>query len=108
MREHGFEVSPRLFGLLNGFKRFARGDDFRELFLRRERRAASCRLRAEEPEFAAALRLLAAGGAEALHTGELAAAIAAEVRDNNVRPGRMTARDLADYRANVSAPLCTP
>jgi gamma-glutamyltranspeptidase/glutathione hydrolase len=50
----------------------------------------------------------AAGGAEPMHTGELAAAIAAEVRDNNVRPGRMTPDDLAAYQANVSAPLCTP
>ena len=30
--ERGFEVSPRLFQLLNGFKRFARGDDFRRYF----------------------------------------------------------------------------
>jgi gamma-glutamyltranspeptidase/glutathione hydrolase len=43
-----------------------------------------------------------------MHTGELAAAIAAEVRDNNVRPGRMTPQDLASYEANVSPPLCTP
>ena len=32
LAENGFEVSPRLFGLLNGFKRFARGDDFRRYF----------------------------------------------------------------------------
>ena len=32
LAENGFEVSPRLFGLLNGFKRFARGDDFRSYF----------------------------------------------------------------------------
>src|SRR5688572_28579100 len=32
LAESGFEVSPRLFGLLNGFKRFARGDDFRRYF----------------------------------------------------------------------------
>src|SRR5262249_49505135 len=30
--ERGFVVSPRLFQLLNGFKRFARGDDFRRYF----------------------------------------------------------------------------
>src|SRR5688572_22653966 len=32
LAESGFEVSPRLFGLLNGFKRFARADDFRRYF----------------------------------------------------------------------------
>ena len=32
LAENGFEVSPRLFGLLDGFKRFARGEDFRRYF----------------------------------------------------------------------------
>jgi gamma-glutamyltranspeptidase / glutathione hydrolase len=109
LAENGFEVSPRLFGLLNGFKRFARGDDFRRYFYDAsgEPRPVGHRLR--NPEYAAALKQLAAAGdADPMHTGNLAAAIAAEVRDNNVRPGRMTAEDLARYAANVSPPLCTP
>src|SRR5882672_4703576 len=32
LAENGFQVSPRLFQLLNGFKRFARGEDFRRYF----------------------------------------------------------------------------
>ena len=109
LAEEGFDVSPRLFGLLNGFKRFARGDDFRRYFFDAAGEPHPVGYRLKNPEYAAALKLLAAaGGAEPLHTGELAAAIAAEVRDNNVRPGRMTAEDLAHYEANVSAPLCTP
>ncbi len=108
LAENGFEVSPRLFGLLNGFKRFARGDDFRRYFYDENGEPRPVGYRLKNPDYAAALRLLAAGGAEPLHTGPLAAAIAAEVRDNNVRPGRMTAEDLASYAAHVSAPLCTP
>jgi gamma-glutamyltranspeptidase/glutathione hydrolase len=109
LAEHGFEVSPRLFGLLNGFKRFARGDDFRRYFYDAAGEPHPVGYRLKNPEYAAALKLLAAAGdAAPMHTGELAAAIAAEVRDNNVRPGRMTAEDLAAYRAQVSAPLCTP
>jgi gamma-glutamyltranspeptidase/glutathione hydrolase len=108
LADSGFEVSPRLFGLLNGFKRFARGDDFRRYFYDASGEPHPVGYLLKNPEFAAALRVLAAGGAEPLHTGELAAAIAAEVRDNNVRPGRMTRQDLADYRAHVGAPLCTP
>ncbi len=108
LAERGFEVSPRLLGLLNGFKRFARGDDFRNYFFDASGEPRPVGYLLKNPEFAAALRVLAAGGGEPPHTGALAAAIAAEVRDNNVRPGRMTAQDLADYRANVSAPLCTP
>jgi len=109
LAESGFEVSPRLFGLLNGFKRFARGDDFRRYFYDASGEPHPVGHRLANPEYAAALRLLAAAGsAEPMHTGELARAIAAEVRDNNVRPGRMTAEDLAAYEAHVSAPLCTP
>jgi gamma-glutamyltranspeptidase/glutathione hydrolase len=108
LAESGFEVSPRLFGLLNGFKRFARGDDFRRYFYDANGEPHPVGYRLENPEYAAALKLLAAGGAAPMHTGALAAAIAAEVRDNNVRPGRMTPQDLAAYEAHVSAPLCTP
>ena len=109
LAENGFEVSPRLFGLLNGFKRFARGDDFRRYFYDASGEPHPVGYRLANAEYAAALRTLAAaGGAEPMHTGELARAIAAEVRDNNVRPGRMTPEDLASYQAHVSAPLCTP
>ena len=109
LAENGFEISPRLFGLLNGFKRFARGDDFRRYFYDAGGEPHPVGYRLENPEYAAALKLLAAaGGAGPMHTGALAAAIAAEVRDNNVRPGRMTPQDLASYEAHVSAPLCTP
>ena len=108
LAENGFEVSPRLFGLLNGFKRFARGEDFRSYFYDANGEPHPVGYRLRNPAYAAALEMLAAGGAEPMHTGELAAAIAAEVRDNNVRPGRMTPQDLASYEANVSPPLCTP
>ena len=108
LAENGFEISPRLFGLLNGFKRFARGEDFRRYFYDASGEPHPVGHRLANPEYAAALRVLAAGGAEPMHTGELAAAIADKVRNNNVRPGRMTAQDLASYEANVSAPLCTP
>ncbi len=109
LAENGFEISPRLFGLLNGFKRFARGDDFRRYFYDASGEPHPVGHRLKNPEYAAALEALAAAGsAEPLHTGELAAAIAAEVRTNNVRPGRMTPEDLAGYEANVSPPLCTP
>src|SRR5262245_55236457 len=108
LAENGFEVSPRLFGLLNGFKRFARAEDFRRYFYDANGEPHPVGYRLRNPEYAAALKLLAAAGnAEPMHTGELAAAIAAKVRDNNVRPGRMTAQDLAAYEPHVSTPLCT-
>jgi gamma-glutamyltranspeptidase/glutathione hydrolase len=107
LAENGFEVSPRLNGLLNGFRRFARGDDFRRYFYDAAGEPRPVGYKLANPEYAAALRQLAAQGAAVMYTGELAAAIAAKVQTNNVRPGRMTVEDLASYRANVSMPLCT-
>jgi gamma-glutamyltranspeptidase/glutathione hydrolase len=107
LAERGFEVSPRLYGLLNGFKRFARADDFKRYFYDEQGEPRPVGYILKNPEYAATLRLLAAHGAEPLYTGELAAAIAAKVRDNNVRAGRMTREDLASYRARASQPLCT-
>jgi gamma-glutamyltranspeptidase/glutathione hydrolase len=95
LAEQGFEVSPRLFQLLNGFKRFARADDFRSHFYDANGEPHPVGYKLVNPEYAAALRVLATGGAEPLYTGELAAAIAAKVQHNNVRPGRLTADDLA-------------
>jgi gamma-glutamyltranspeptidase/glutathione hydrolase len=108
LAETGFEVSPRLFGLLNGFKRFARGDDFRRYFYDASGEPHPVGHLLKNPEYAATLRTLAAGGAEPMYTGGLAVAIADEVRNNNVRPGRMTPQDLESYEAHVSPPLCTP
>ena len=108
LAEKGFEVSPRLFQLLNGFKRFARGEDFRRYFYEENGEPHPIGYVLKNPEYAAALRELAAKGAEPLYTGDLAAAIAAKVQSNNVRAGRMTAEDLAKYRARVTQPLCSP
>ncbi len=108
LAEQGFDVSPRLFSLLNGFKRLVRGDDFRAYFYDAEGEPRPIGYRLKNPEYAETLRTLAAGGAEPMYSGKLAAAIATEVRDNNVRAGRMTADDLARYAAHELQPLCTP
>ncbi|QQS14426.1 MAG: gamma-glutamyltransferase family protein [Rhodospirillales bacterium] len=59
------------------------------------------------PALAATLRTLAEGGADALHTGPLAAEIVAAVA-RAPRPGAMTLADLAGYRPLRRAPLCAP
>lgn len=51
------------------------------------------------------MRAVAAGGADALHRGPLAAEIATAVRAD-ANPGLLTADDLAAYRAKERAPLC--
>ena len=106
--DEGFEISPRLYSLLNGFKRFARGERFRSYFYDAAGEPHPVGYRLKNPEYAATLRLLADRGVESFYSGELAAAIAAEVRGNSVRAGRMTLDDLKNYKAHESDALCTP
>jgi gamma-glutamyltranspeptidase/glutathione hydrolase len=108
LADEGFEISPRLFSLLNGFKRFARGERFRSYFYDAAGEPHPVGYRLKNPEYAATLRLLADRGVEPFYSGELAAAIAKEVSGNSVRAGRMTLDDLKSYKARESAPLCTP
>jgi len=108
LADSGFDMSPRLHALLDGFKRFARGKEFRRQFYDAAGEPWPVGYRVENPQYAATLRLLAEQGAEAMYSGELAAAIAKEVRENDVRPGRMTLDDLKKYTAHESAPLCSP
>ncbi|HLF10765.1 MAG TPA: gamma-glutamyltransferase [Gammaproteobacteria bacterium] len=106
LAEQGFEISPRLYFLLNSFKRFARGEDFRERYFDETGEPHPTGYRLVNEDYAATLRQLAAGGAQAMYSGALAAAIVKEVRENSVRAGRMTLEDLQAYAAHESAPLC--
>jgi gamma-glutamyltranspeptidase / glutathione hydrolase len=108
LADDGFVVSVRLHALLDGFKRFARAEDFRRYFYDAAGEALPSGAKLKNPDYAATLRLLAANGAEPMYSGELAAAIVHTVRENNVRAGRLTLDDMKGYRAHESEPLCSP
>jgi gamma-glutamyltranspeptidase/glutathione hydrolase len=108
LAEQGFAISPRLYFLLDGFKRFARAENFRAHYYDENGEPRPTGYRLINQEYAATLRTLAAEGSDAMYEGELAQAIVAEVRGNSLRPGLMTLDDLRGYEAHVSAPLCSP
>jgi gamma-glutamyltranspeptidase/glutathione hydrolase len=58
------------------------------------------------PEFAATLRAIAAGGADAYYTGEIARDIAGAVRSHPSGAGTLSTDDLASYRVRDVDPLC--
>ena len=60
------------------------------------------------PDYAATLRLLATGGADAFYRGPLAAAIVAAVRGHPTNPGLLSAEDMAAYAVKERAPVCAP
>ncbi len=107
LAEDGFEISPRLHGLLQRFAGFARVPAFRDYFYDDEGVPLPVGHRLVNPDYAATLRLLAAEGVEPMYTGALARDIVSAVRDNDVAAGRLTMDDLADYRVRQRAPLCT-
>jgi gamma-glutamyltranspeptidase / glutathione hydrolase len=107
LAEEGFPVSPRLHALLDGYKRFARGERFRAYFYDSSGEPRPVGYKLVNPEYAETLKLLAAQGAEPLYSGDLADRIVEQVRGNSVRAGRLTREDLKKYAAHESAPLCT-
>jgi gamma-glutamyltranspeptidase / glutathione hydrolase len=108
LAERGFEVSPRLHTLLDRFGALVRVPEFRAHYYGEDGAAHPVGHRLVNHEYAATLRLLASGGADAMYRGALAEAIVAAVRHNEAGAGRMTLEDLAAYRARRTEPLCSP
>src|SRR5690606_20082483 len=107
LAREGFEISPRLHALLDGFKRFARRPEFLAHYYDSAGEALPVGHRLVNPEYAATLERLAAEGAEAMYSGPLAAAIVDAVRSEPIAPGRLTLEDLAAYRPHAGEPVCT-
>lgn len=108
LAERGFEVSPRLYFLLDRFQRVARAERFRAYFYDEDGEPRETGYRLVNTEYAETLRTLAAQGADAMYTGELADRIVEAVTANALRPGGMTHEDLESYEARTMAPLCSP
>lgn len=108
LADRGFDVSPRLYSLLDRFTTAARSEQFKRYFYDENGSAWTAGHRLVNPQYASTLRLLAREGAESMYTGTLAEAIVERVNDNVIAAGRMTTGDLEAYEAHKSAPLCTP
>ncbi|MFO7287376.1 MAG: gamma-glutamyltransferase [Gammaproteobacteria bacterium] len=108
LAEEGFEISPRLYFLLDQFKRFETAPEFRAHYYDENGEPHPTGYRLVNPEYAATLRAIAEQGADAMYIGSLAEAIVRAVRDNPLRAGRLTLEDLERYEAHRGGPLCTP
>jgi gamma-glutamyltranspeptidase/glutathione hydrolase len=107
LAEAGFEVSPRLAGLLtNEIGRLDRQSVARDYFFDADGAPLTVGTRLANPDYAATLRLLAEQGADALHQGALAEAIVATVQGFAENPGLLSVDDLADYRVIEREPVC--
>lgn len=104
----GFEVSPRLNGLL-ARESLLKLDPVARAYFYDDRgapRAVGHRLR--NPDYAATLQQIAEEGAAAFYRGRIASAIAAKARGHPDNPGTLAESDLAGYRTIARDPVCGP
>lgn len=108
LADEGFQVSPRLHFLLRWMGPDAFGPQARRYFFDTTGSARPAGYLLRNPEFAVTLRAIAAGGADAFYTGDIAGAIVKAVAEASNHQGDITLADLAGYRAREREALCVP
>lgn len=108
LSENGFPISPRLAKSIaqaknRGLDRFPVA---RAYFFAPEGAPHPAGYLLRNPVFAATLRSIAAGGADAIYTGEIAQDIVAAVRETSLVANNITLQDLATYQAKNRPPVC--
>ena len=106
LADQGFPVSSRLAGTIAAnIGGLSRQDTARRYFAAEDGSPLPAETMLRNPALAETLRAIAAGGADALYRGPIAADIAAVVR-TDPNPGLMTTDDLAAYQAKPRPPVC--
>ena len=108
LAEGGFPVSPRLHALLSLLPADSFQPEARAYFYDRLGSARPEGFLLRNPAFAATLRQVAEGGADAFYSGDIAARIVAAAGAVPGAPGDLTAQDLASYRVIERPPVCIP
>jgi gamma-glutamyltranspeptidase / glutathione hydrolase len=103
----GFPLSPRLHRLLAAVRLPGRDQAMRRMYYLDDDTPKPAGTLLKNPALADTLRKIAAQGANAFYTGEIARDIASTVKDAR-NPGDLSADDLAHYRARQREPVCGP
>jgi len=105
LAEKGFPVSPRFNKLAGDDKGLADEPAARAYFFGADGTPKPVGSTLRNPEFAATLRAIAAGGADAFYSGDIARDMVAAVR-GHANAGTLSLDDLASYRVRDVEPLC--
>jgi gamma-glutamyltranspeptidase len=108
LAEKGFALPARVHALLENDHGLVRDAAAKEYFYTTDGKPKPAGTVLRNPEFARTLRALAARGAEAFYSGDIARDIVAAVRGHPFNPGVMTEHDLAAYRVREVEALCAP
>jgi len=108
LAKRGFEVSARLAKLIAEDEFLRTYPAAAAYFYDADGAARPAGAVLRNPDFAATLRAVAAGGADAFYRGPIARDIVAAVRGAPGNPGRLAESDLNEYRAKAREALCRP
>lgn len=109
LAEDGFPIGPKLARTIAGAGRgMLTMPDIRNTFFHANGAPRKQGEILKNPAFARSLRAIAAGGAKAFYSGEIAQEIVAAVQKAPVNPGGMTLADLAGFAARELEPVCGP
>jgi gamma-glutamyltranspeptidase/glutathione hydrolase len=106
LAKQGFEVSPRLSGLIARDKFLKRYPATGAYFHTAAGEPLPAGHLLKNPEYAGTLRAIAEGGADAFYKGDIARDIVGVVRGALDNPGLLSEDDLAAYEAKVRPPVC--
>jgi gamma-glutamyltranspeptidase / glutathione hydrolase len=102
----GFSVSNRLAELLNDFEAASFPPEARAYFFDASGRPWPTGYKLTNPALAATFEVIANNGPSAFYEGDIARDIAVAVQGDPRGPGKLTAEDLAQYRAKLREPVC--
>jgi gamma-glutamyltranspeptidase/glutathione hydrolase len=106
LADEGFPVGPKLARTIRNFSRGADMPDIKAHFYHADGTPLAEGEITKNPDYAQALRRIAAGGAKAFYSGEIAQAIVDKVQHAPVNQGGMTLEDLAGFKAQEREPVC--
>jgi gamma-glutamyltranspeptidase / glutathione hydrolase len=106
LADEGFAISPRLNGLLGQEKYLQEDPIARAYFYQADRTPKPVGTVLKNPAYARTLRDIAAKGADAFYTGEIAADIVATATRHTGNPGDMTLEDLRAYKVEERGTGC--
>ncbi len=105
LAEQGFAVSPRLHALLAA-ERHLTQPRARSYFYAADGKPLPVGTVLVNPAYAATLRRIAAGGADAFYRGDIARDIVETANAHPTHPGDLTLADLAGYKVKVREAVC--
>jgi len=106
LADDGFPVSPRMATLLATENHLHQDPVAAQYFFDAQGKPWTEGHVLRNPEYAAVLRDIAARGASAFYTGDIAQAMVRKVRSHPTNPGTLALQDLQSYQPLVREPLC--